>query len=111
MRSAELIEYPQGGTVSLTEKGREVIGAQIAPSAEEVFRRAESLLTQAQKRVLEVLREIHPEGISREDLAERAGVPATSGGFKNNLGAMRTAGLIEYPGAGAVRCADWLFVD
>ena len=111
LRSGELIEYPQGGAVSLTEKGREVIGAQVAPAAEEVFRRAESLLTQAQKRILEVLRELHPEAISREDLAERAGVPATSGGFKNNLGAMRTAGLLEYPGAGTVRCAAWLFVD
>jgi hypothetical protein len=46
--------------------------------------------------------------VAREDVAAAVDVPATSGGFKNNLGALRTAGLIEYPSVGMVKCADWL---
>jgi hypothetical protein len=38
---------------------------------------------------------------SRAALAPMAGSRPTSGGFKNNLGALRTAGLLDYPEADA----------
>jgi hypothetical protein len=36
-------------------------------------------------------------------------VPVTSGGFKNNLGALRTLELIDYPAAGQVVALPVLF--
>jgi hypothetical protein len=108
LRTAGHIDYPQPGTVRLTESGRALAGEQQEPTTEEVFQRGLQLLTKAQQEILKVVRDVYPQSISREDLAERAGVPVTSGGFKNNLGAMRTAGLLDYPATGTVRCAEWL---
>ena len=50
--------------------------------------------------------------MSRPDLAHKVGVsPTSGGGYDNNLGALRSAGMIDYPAPGTVRCADWLFID
>ena len=108
LRTAGHIDYPQPGTVRLTESGRALAGEQQQPTTEEVFQRGLQLLTKAQQEILKVVRDVYPQSITREDLAERASVPVTSGGFKNNLGAMRTAGLLDYPATGTVRCAEWL---
>lgn len=109
LRGLGLIDYPAPGTARLTEEGRQKIGNVEAPSSEEVIRRVESLLSGSQIRILQVLREVHPESITKDDLAERSGQTSTSGGYFNNLGSMRTAGLLDYPRPGTVKAADWLF--
>ncbi len=111
LRTAGLIEYPAAGTVGLTSKGRQGIGLQDPPTTQDVRDRIMRLLSKAQGHLLEILLDIHPQAIGRAELAERAGVPESSGGFKNNLGALRTAGLIEYPSGGQTMCADWLFIE
>lgn len=111
LRSTGLIEYPNPGTVRLTDAGREKIGVVSAPDSDEVIRRVESLLSGSQRRILEVLRETHPEPIGKDELAERSGQKSTSGGYFNNLGAMRTAGLLDYPSPGNVLASSWLFLE
>ena len=109
LRSMGLIDYPNPGTARLTEEGRQKIGTVEAPSSEEVIRRVESLLSGSQIRILEVLRVVYPEPIAKDELAERSGQKSTSGGYFNNLGSMRTAGLLDYPRPGVVKAAEWLF--
>ena len=46
------------------------------------------------------IREAHPEPIQKDYLAEAIGVSPTSGGYFNNLGALRTLGAIDYPQKG-----------
>jgi hypothetical protein len=108
LRSAGLISYLTPGTVAITEDGRNKFGHMDAPEPEEVIQRGLSILTKSQRDLLDELISNYPAEMDRDSLAERAGVPPTSGGYKNNLGALRTAGLIEYPSAGMVKCADWL---
>jgi uncharacterized protein DUF87 len=107
LRTMGAITYPTPRTVSITDHGREQIGNVDAVDLEEVIERGKRILTDSQNAILDVLVG-SGELVSREDLAAAVDVPVTSGGFKNNLGAMRTAGLIDYPAAGMVKAADWL---
>jgi hypothetical protein len=107
LRTANLIAYPTPGTVQITDDGRALVPAEVI-DLDEVIKRGLSILTNSQRDILDSLISNYPAELERETLADRIHVPPTSGGFKNNLGALRTAGLIEYPSAGMVKCADWL---
>lgn len=54
---------------------------------------------------------MHPKATTRESLAAAADVPPTSGGFKNNLGALRSMGLIDYPTPGTVIATPVVFLE
>lgn len=63
----------------------------------------------AQQRILDVLAQLEAYGISVADksmVAAHAGVSPTSGGYFNNLGRLRSAGLIEYPVGGTAALTD-----
>jgi len=111
LRTAGYIEYPQAGTVSLTDSGRALVGQVDALSTEDLQQRALSLLTDSQRKIFDEAMAFYPAAVDRETLAECCGVPVTSGGFKNNLGALRTAGIIIYPSPGEVRVADWVSLN
>lgn len=53
----------------------------------------------------------YPEAIDRTELAAAAGNSATSSGFANNLRALRSLGLIDYPQRGRVMATDLIFPD
>ena len=53
----------------------------------------------------------HPEPLDKIDLAAAVDVPITSGGFKNNLGKLRTLGAIDYPSPGMVAATPMLFPE
>lgn len=56
-----------------------------------------------QQKILDTLAQLHLFGVdapSKEMIAAHAGVSPTSGGYFNNLGKLRTQGLIEYPAGG-----------
>jgi len=61
--------------------------------------------------ILKALHGVHPEAMSKDELAECVGVSAKSSAYTNNLGALRSAGMIDYPDRGHARCSDWLFID
>ena len=57
----------------------------------------------AQQRILDVLAQLEAYGITAADkamVAAHAGVSPKSGGYFNNLGRLRSAGLIDYPAGG-----------
>lgn len=106
LRTLKLIDYPAGGTVALTAAGRAVASASPITSVEELHAAWESKLPRPQWTIVDVLRQAYPDAVDREALAERAGQSPTSSGYANNLGALRSLGLIDYqPGRRVVATA------
>jgi hypothetical protein len=66
-------------------------------------------LSAPQGRILTVLAELYPQPISREELADAAGQSSTSSGYANNLGSLRSLGLLDYPSSRMVVATDLLF--
>lgn len=109
---AGYISYPTPGTVALTGEGRKHADAADAPqTTEELHRQVRDMVTASKWALLEVLIDTYPDELAREDLAGAVGVPPTSGGFKNNLGSLRSLGLVKYPAGGYVAATSVLFLE
>ena len=109
---AGLIYYPRGGYVALTDAGRSIADAGAAPqTTAELHRFVYDLVGGAKARLLEVLIDAYPEALEKNELAERAGASPTSSSFSNNLGSLRSLGLIDYPHKGYVAALPLLFLD
>lgn len=66
-------------------------------------------ITTPQQRILDVLAQLEAFGVEAADkamVAAHAGVSPTSGGYFNNLGKLRSAGLIDYPAGGTAALTD-----
>jgi len=112
LRTTGLITYPSAGTVALTEVGRETAEPVDVPTtSEELHRMLFAKLSGSQQKVLaEVIRQ-YPDAIGKDDLAEAAGQSPTSGGYFNNLGRLRSLGLIDYPTPRQVVALPVLFLE
>lgn len=111
LRSAGLIDYPRGGVIALTDAGHQVATpADDISTTEELQAALFSRLSGPQVRILEVLVGKYPSDVDRIDLADAAGASASSSAYANNLGALRTLGLIDYPSRGRVVARDVLFL-
>jgi hypothetical protein len=112
LRSAGLIDYPAGGTAALTDAGRAHADASAAPgTVEELHAYVRSLVGPGRARLLDQLIAAYPDAIAKPELAELAGVSASSSGYTNNLGSLRSLGLIDYPAPGYVAALPVLFLD
>ena len=69
----------------------------------------ERRLSRPEWRILQVLIGVYPKAVSRGWLADESGQSATSSGFANNLGALRSLGLLDYPSSGMVAATEPLF--
>lgn len=111
LRSAGRITYPNTGSVQLTEKGRALARPEGVPETSpalqaSIFRK----LPAAQVRILVALVGVYPQALEKNVLAEAACASPTSSAFANNLGALRSLGLLRYPSRGQVVAADALFL-
>lgn len=111
LRSAGLIEYPTGGVVQLTDAGRSAARKTEPPTVEEMQESLCRKVGLSKASILRALIEIYPNAITKDELAEKIGVSPTSGGYFNNLGALRTLGVIDYPTPGAVAAQPVLFLE
>lgn len=112
LRKLGMIEYPNGGTMCLTDMGRARASATIELHDVAAVHDAWcSVVSGPRARIIRMLVNIHPNDISREELAEKIGVSAAGSGFEKNLGTLRTLGAIVYPSSGHVRAADLLFPE
>ena len=111
LRSAGLVEYPSGGTVALTDAGRAAARSVPPPTVEEMQASLCHKVGNSKAAILQALIDIYPKDIGRDDLAGKIGVSATSGGYFNNLGALRTLGVIDYPAPGRVAALPVLFLE
>lgn len=111
LRSVGLIDYPHPGTVELTSEGRSrARPPDIPPTTEALHGQVMGLVSRSQAAILELLIWAYPEAISKQEIAERIGASPTSGGFANNLGRLRSLGLINYPRAGYAGAESVLFL-
>ena len=112
LRTAGLIDYPEGGKVQLTAVGAEVASAPDAPpTADDLHRQLREILPPARWRIVESLIRHYPDAVERERLAELAGQSPGSSGYSNNLGALRSLGLIDYASGGRVVARPVLFLE
>jgi hypothetical protein len=112
LRSNGLINYPTPGAAALTAAGRAHADASQAPSTvNELHAFVSQLVGPAKARLVEQLVAVYPDALSKAELAERAGASATSSGYTNNLGSLRSLGLIDYPTPGYVAAQPVLFLE
>lgn len=112
LRSSGLIEYPAGGTVALTAAGQALASMDGVPSTtEELHEAIRHKLPPAKWKILEALIGAYPHSLTKDDLATRIEVSPTSGGYFNNLGSLRSLGLISYPRPAEVAALPVLFLD
>ena len=110
LRSAGLVEYPTSGRVALT-----ALGSSHAEPVEALMTLTQlhdawcAYLSGPQERIVRALIEIYPDSLSRAELAEATEQSAGSGGYSNNLGALRSLGLVDYPQSGHVAATALLF--
>lgn len=112
LRTAGLIDYPAGGgSVFLTAAGHEQANEAPAQSQEEMQAAVLAKLPPAKSSILRAVIEEYPNSITREALAEKIGVSSNSGSYFNNLGSLRTLGVIDYPQKGTVAAQPILFLE
>lgn len=102
MRTAGLIEYPATGMLSLTQAGGELANwPRTAPTKRDLLDAIKARLEPRFCRILDALWGISSP-MNRAELAEEIGISANSSGFQNDLGKLRTLGLVDYPKSGLV---------
>jgi DNA segregation ATPase FtsK/SpoIIIE-like protein len=112
LRTGGLINYPAPGAVALSEAGRQCSNQPETPPTTATLQAAVlARLPRPKARILEVLINAYPESIDKAELATAAGASATSSGYSNNLGSLRSLGLIEYPQPGQVVAQSILFLE
>jgi len=112
LRSEGYIDYPSGGTVALTEAGTAVASTDGVPSTtEELHEAIAAKLPPAKWRIVEALIREYPNSVEKDELAKEIGVSPTSGGYFNNLGSLRSLGLIDYPQPGRAVALPVLFLE
>lgn len=112
LRSAGMVEYPEGGRISLSDDGRRSANPPARPrTSSEIHDRFCQLLGGQTERVLRPLIAAYPRALDRARLMEAAGYGhQSSKGFANTIGRLRSLGLIDYPSRGTVAARDILFI-
>jgi hypothetical protein len=112
LRVKGLIRYPMPNHVQLTDTGRaQANPVEVPASTAEIHNLVMGLVGSSKWRLLKLLIDIYPRSIAKDELAVRAEVPASSGGFKNNLDSLRSLGFLDYPQPGYVAAEPVLFVE
>ena len=112
LRTGGLITYPGPSAVALTPDGRACANPAQAPATtQDLHALIQAKLPRAKWRLLEVLIAVYPKPLAKDELAARAGVSPTSGGYFNNLGSLRSLGLIDYPTPGHAVARPVLFLE
>lgn len=112
LHTRQLITYPRSGQVAVTEAGRRLATHALhITSVSELHAAWLAMLPNPQTRILRVLLVRYPESLERSAVATAAGQSPPSSGFGNNLGALRSLGLIDYPQHGHVAATTLLFPE
>lgn len=110
LRTSGLVEYLTAGTVALTPEGRALATDPGLPTTNDGVQAAIlARLPSPQAKILTELIRAYPGSLSREEIANRTGYSATSGGFQNLISKLRTAALVDYPDRGSAVALDVLF--
>jgi hypothetical protein len=109
LRGSGLIDYPAAGFVCLRPAGRLAAAAPETPPTLEAL--LDAICAKLSGPQASILRELKRQGVAmlREELADALGKSAKASGFQNDLGRLRTLGLVTYPATGNVAAAGFLF--
>lgn len=112
LRSAGFLIYSGNDALELTNIGRnQTLPFEIPITAEEVQIAVLSRLPRPKASILQVLIDAYPNAVDRVTLAGQAGQSPNSSGYKNNLGALRSLGVIDYAGPDAAKALPVLFLE
>lgn len=113
LHSSGRIEYPDRGTVNLSNAGRQLARPCLSPrSSTELQERLISLLGGPEGRVLRPLIDSYPDPIDRLVLMGKAGYTnAASKGFVNAMSRLRSLGFIDYPSSKQAVAKPVLFLE
>ena len=78
---------------------------------EEMLAFVRRLVGGAKARIIDALVDVYPEALPKDELADRAGASAASSSYTNNLGSLRSLGLIDYPAPGCAVATPVLFLE
>jgi hypothetical protein len=110
LRTAGYIEYPKSGQLALTNLGKASANGPTTPVTNAALHQmVYDLVPAPQARILRIVIDQYPADVDRGFPAEQLGVDASTGSYGNNLGALRTLGVIDYPAKGRVVATDLLF--
>ncbi len=97
-----------GDRLTITEAGIEALGSwEPLPTGSALIDYWRSRLGKAERLILEVLAQVYPDALTKEEVAAKTGYEANGGGFNNALGRLRTLKLVQ--GRGGIRASDNLF--
>lgn len=106
LRTEGLVEYPGPSSVALTDAGRAMAHGKSPMDLFSLHSAWQAKLTTPQWRILVALIDEYPDDISRELVAHKAGQSPKSSGYTNNLSALRSLGLVDYPSPGTAVATD-----
>lgn len=110
LRTLGLVDYVGSTQIKLTDAGRQRANfPDEILTTEELHKRVLERLPGPEQRILNVLLEVYPDALDKEDCAARAGY-ALGGAFNNPCGRLRSLGLAEYPVKGQIKAAEVLFL-
>ena len=107
LRSQGIIQG-DGDRLTITDAGIQALGSwEPLPAGSALIDYWRGRLGKAERLILETLTEAYPDGLSKEEVAAKAGYEANGGGFNNALGRLRTLELVQ--GRGELRASQNLF--
>jgi hypothetical protein len=112
LRTNGLIDYPDRGRVTLTGAGRDVAQRpQAIGSVEDLHDAIYRMVSGPQAALLRALVAAYPAPLTRDELADAAGVSAASSGFEKNISTLKSFELVYYPERGYVQALPVLFLE
>lgn len=98
-----------GGHYQLTDAGMALVGHLVGTDAADPIESWQKALPAYERSLFDVLIEAHPRGLTRPELAERAGKSISSSAFDGAISTLKKNGLAE-SSSGEVRASDNLFL-
>jgi len=110
LRQKGLLDYPNTESMQLTEAGNEIAKVDVQfQSNAQLHELWFKTLPNIQVKLLQILIQHYPDAISRQDLADAVSLSVTAGYFKNNLSALRSLAIVDYPDTKSAIATDLLF--
>lgn len=106
LKSAGYVDYPQPDIVALTDIGQRAAQAEHITDIPAMIR---PKLTGPELAIFDVMIMGYPGELNNASASQRSGYTATSTSYTKARGALKSKGLITYPGPDRLRAEDWLF--
>lgn len=112
LRVMGLLDYADNGNICLTEAGRLSSNSTVnISSIGDLHKLMFSILTNLQRKILEIIIDKYPNEISRSSVSSVIGLTSDAGYFRDNISRLHTLKFVEYLPGGQLKASDLLFPD